>query len=180
MQSQKNEYLKAIEKTLKDWNKKLESLKSKAGEDYEKTREQLGEKCAAAKELAQKIHGASEDTWHDMKEQYEAISHEVHSLFNATKHTYVETVEPQLKDWGTKLEALKCEAAEKKDVLAEDYHNMVEEARERYEHARKEFHTIKEASGDSWKELSVGFEKAWTDFKEAFDRATEKFKQHYN
>ena len=73
-----------------------------------------------------------------------------------TKQAYKDKLEAQLEEWRAKIAQLKAQADKKEAV----------------EHKMKE---LANASGEAWRELKSGVEKAVDDLKVSLEKASSKF-----
>lgn len=93
------------------------------------------------------------------------------------KEEYIDKLAAQLKDWSATIDKLASKtellAGEQKVKLLE----QLEELRTKRLDAQVKLNQLRESTGESWKTLEQGMEKAWGDMKEAMHKASEKFKQ---
>lgn len=96
------------------------------------------------------------------------------------KEEYIDKLAKQLKEWGAQIDTLKAKAgvkagkegAEIKKALGEDLNKLNAMMKD----AQKKLQDIKGKSGDAWKSLAQGTNKAWADLREGVHQAAEKFK----
>ncbi len=92
------------------------------------------------------------------------------------KEEFIERMDKQLKEWGAQIDLLKVkagkEAAEIKIAIDKD----VVVLNKMMKDAQKKLQGISGKSGEAWKSLSQGLNKAGADLKEAMRQAAEKLK----
>jgi len=92
------------------------------------------------------------------------------------KEEYTDKLAKQLKEWGIQIDVMKAKAekegAEIKIAIGKD----IEKLNKMMKDAQKKLREIEGKSGDAWKSLSQGVNKAWIDIREAMRQAAEKFK----
>lgn len=84
-------------------------------------------------------------------------------------------MEEQLQLMREKLDAAKEKAVVSGKNIREYYKEEVEKMEEKYEEFRYKLTLLRNSSGPAWTELRQGFENAFQEFKEAFNKAKEKF-----
>ena len=183
MEFNKKEYIEKAEEQLKVLRTKFDELKVKAGGMKEKAKDEY-DKCfeifhAKLDECHNKItqlKETHEETWVELKKSTDNARQELHDMWLAVKQAYVDKIEPQLKDCGEKIEELKGKAVHVQAEARAKHEQHVEEALKKLEHARVKLNELKNSSGEAWHELKVGVDKAWDDFRQAFENAAAKFK----
>lgn len=94
----------------------------------------------------------------------------------AIKKAYQEKMEAQLKEWQTKIDALKAKADRAKAEQKIKYDEQIESLRSKQQHVREKLDELRSASEGAWEEVKSGVEQAWQDLRNAYERAVEKFK----
>jgi hypothetical protein len=92
-----------------------------------------------------------------------------------TRQTFHDRFKVELGEWGSKVEALKEQAAKAESDAQAKVKPHVEQVQTRLEHARDRLTEIAGSTDEAWGKLREGFEKSWLDLKTAFDAASKVF-----
>ena len=91
------------------------------------------------------------------------------------KSAYRNKLEARLDQWRADIDKLQAKAREAGADARLEYDKQINNLRDQQDKARKKLGELDEASGDAWKDLKSGFEKAWDDLGSAVKNATERF-----
>ena len=91
------------------------------------------------------------------------------------KSVYREKLEARLDQWRAEIDKLQAKAAEAGADARKEYQDQVDALRAQQEEARQKLKDLDEATGDAWKNLKSGIEKAWDDLGDSVKNATERF-----
>ncbi len=94
-----------------------------------------------------------------------------------TKETYENTVEPQLKEWASKVDDLQATIDKKKEDVRSQYRDQLAELRRKQEEVRKRLEVLKHTGNEGWTEIKGGLDRALEDLKEGVNSALSKVKQ---
>ncbi|RJP65891.1 MAG: coiled coil domain-containing protein [Candidatus Abyssobacteria bacterium SURF_17] len=92
------------------------------------------------------------------------------------RKAYREKMEAQLKEWSAKIDLLKAKADKAGAEAKIEYHQRINELRQKKEIMRGRLEELKEASGEAWDSLKSGVQKARDDLKKGVESAIAKFK----
>lgn len=92
------------------------------------------------------------------------------------KHEYLEKMEVQLTQYNTKLEELRNKALHVQTDMRREYLSQIKLLATKRDQLREAYGQLKEASTGAWEDTKTGTEKVFADFKEAFDKAIDRFK----
>ncbi len=81
---------------------------------------------------------------------------------------YVEKMEAQLKRWKARVDELVAKAEGTKADAKIEYHKRVDDLKAKCQAAQVKLDDLKTASGEKWKVLRSGLERAWDDIEAAF------------
>lgn len=92
------------------------------------------------------------------------------------KDAYAEKMEPQLREWGAKLDELKAKADKAEASAKIEYHKQIDSLRSKQDATGAKLRELRAARDDAWEAIKQGVEGAWTEMKNAMDQAAAKFK----
>ena len=92
-----------------------------------------------------------------------------------TRQTFHDRFKVELGEWGSKVEALKDQAAKAEATAQAKVKPQLEQVQTRLEHAKERLTEIAGSTDEAWGKLREGFEKSWLDLKTAFDAASKVF-----
>jgi len=90
------------------------------------------------------------------------------------KDLYQKKLESKLKEIKARMEMLEAKAVQAKAEFKPEYQKHLYELRQKREALRSKLDEIKKSSGEAWKDLKSGMEKAADDLKQAIDKAIDK------
>lgn len=93
-----------------------------------------------------------------------------------SKKAYIEKLETKIKEWTAEFDKLKEMADRSEAKIKEKYHRGIEDLRVGREDIKKRIQKLKEASGETWRELESETEKKWQDIADAIENLKSKFK----
>lgn len=93
------------------------------------------------------------------------------------KESYTERMEAHLKELATRIGELKVKADNAKVTARSEYQKQIEELRVKQKELRTKLDKMKGTSGEAWKDLKTGVEKAAQDLRDSLNQAISKFKQ---
>ena len=91
------------------------------------------------------------------------------------KEEFIEKMDKQLKEWGAQIDLLKVKAGKGSAEIKIAIDKEVVVLNKMMKDAQKRLQEISGKSGEAWKSLSQGINKAGADLKEAMRQAAEKF-----
>ena len=94
-----------------------------------------------------------------------------------TRQTFHDRFKVELGEWGSKVDALRDQAAKAEANAQAKVKPHVEQLQTRLEHARERLTEIAGSTDEAWDKLREGFEKSWLDLKTAFDAASKVFEE---
>jgi hypothetical protein len=92
------------------------------------------------------------------------------------KRAYQQQMEAQFKEWSAKVDVLKAKAERAEARVKVGYYDVIEQVRTKQQQLRQRLDMLRNAGTGAWEDLKGGVEKAWTELKTAFDRATGRMK----
>lgn len=92
------------------------------------------------------------------------------------KEEFIEKMDKQLKEWGAQIDLLKVKAGKGSAEIKTEIDKEVATLNKMMKDAQKKLQEISGKSGEAWKSLSQGINKAGADLKDAMRQAAEKFK----
>ncbi|MDH3558792.1 MAG: coiled coil domain-containing protein [Deltaproteobacteria bacterium] len=92
-----------------------------------------------------------------------------------TKQAYKDKLEAQLEEWRAKIAQLKAQADKKEADAKIAYSKRIEELNSKKEAVEHKLKELANASGEAWRELKSGVEKAVDDLKVSLKEASSKF-----
>lgn len=92
------------------------------------------------------------------------------------KQAFQQKLEAQLREWDTKLDALKAKAYETKDEMRADYEKQLEVLAGKRAAAQTKIQDLRLRTEDAWEDLKGGTEKAWDEMRKALDLIASRFK----
>ena len=92
-----------------------------------------------------------------------------------TKQAYKDKLEAQLEEWRAKIAQLKAQADKKEADAKIAYSKRIEELNSKKEAVEHKLKELTNASGEAWRELKSGVEKAVDDLKVSLEKARSKF-----
>ncbi|GBD97828.1 MAG TPA: coiled coil domain-containing protein [Nitrospirae bacterium] len=97
-------------------------------------------------------------------------------MSGASKKAYIEKLEAKLREWSVDIDKLKEKAGNSEAKIREEFHKRIEDLQIKREDIKKRLRKLKEASGETWKDLRSGTEDLWQDMKAAIEKVKSKFK----
>jgi chromosome segregation ATPase len=91
------------------------------------------------------------------------------------KDAYRRKLEARLAQWRAEIDKLEAKAREAGADARIRYETQIEEWRGKEQDARRRLEDLDRASGEAWKDLKAGLEKAWDDLGRAAKTAAERF-----
>ncbi len=92
------------------------------------------------------------------------------------RKAYREKLEAQLREWNAKIEELSAKADKARAQGKIEFLEQVEKLRARRTDVEAKLRDVRSASGEAWKSLWAGAERAAADLKQALEEARQKFK----
>ena len=92
------------------------------------------------------------------------------------RKAFREKMEAQLREWNAKIDLLKAKADKAEADAKIEYHQRISELRKKRDILQVRLAEFRGASGEAWKSLKEGVQKAGEDLKTALETAIEKFK----
>jgi len=92
------------------------------------------------------------------------------------RQAFREKMEAQLREWTAKIDQLKAKTDQSKADAKIEYHQRINELREKRKIMQGRLDDLKGASDDAWESLKTGVRKAGDDLKNAVENAVAKFK----
>jgi hypothetical protein len=92
------------------------------------------------------------------------------------KQEYMKTMEVQLSEYNAKLAQLRTKALKVQTDMRREYLSQIKILESKRDKLRQTYGQLKEAGAGAWDDAKEGTERAFVDFKEAFDQAINRFK----
>jgi len=92
------------------------------------------------------------------------------------KESYQKKLQAQLDEWSADIDKLKAKADKAEADTKLEFHQKVEELKEKRAAANAKLTELKAASDDAWEDLKTGAESAWLSLGESVKSATSRFK----
>ena len=92
------------------------------------------------------------------------------------RDAYIDKMEAQLREWGTKIDELKAKADKAEASAKIEYMKQLDSLKAKRDAARTKLGEIRAAGEDAWESMKSGVEGAWSELKSAIDGAANKFK----
>ena len=91
------------------------------------------------------------------------------------KSAYRQKLEARLDQWRAEIDSLQAKAVEASANARMEYEKQVDDLRDKQKDAQAKLKELDETSGEAWKDLKGGIEKAWDDLGDAVKSAQERF-----
>ena len=92
------------------------------------------------------------------------------------KEAYEKKVQAQIDEWNADIEKLKAKGAQAEADAHINYHDQIEELRQRKDTVSKKLAHLKEANDESWEDLKAGLEEGVDLFKSTVDSIKSRYK----
>jgi hypothetical protein len=89
-----------------------------------------------------------------------------------TREAPVGAMEKELKEWGTKLDALVAKADTAATEAGVDHRKRVDDLKAKYRVAQSKLDELKATGSDKWQTIETGVEGAWNELRAAFKELT--------
>ena len=195
-------YQEKFETQLKEWSIKLDDLKARVEKlkaelktKYEERIEDLKTRQEALQKKLEELKESGEETWEQLRtgieksfnELKDSLDHtisifkekgeEVSEIVSRKKKFYVQKVEAELKEWGTKIDELKIKAEKLKGDIQIKYLEQIAELRSKREVLENKLRELKESGDEAWEDLKEGVDNALGDLRMGLKRAVARFKK---
>ena len=94
---------------------------------------------------------------------------------SSVKQAYQKKMEAQLDAWEEQLMKLEAKAIELGEDVKKEYEQQLDELRQQHDVARQKLDELKRSSAAGREDLKLGVELAWSELKEALDKAASRF-----
>ncbi len=92
------------------------------------------------------------------------------------KEAYIQRLQAQLDEWGAEIQKLKAKAGKAEADARIEYHEILEDLKEKQEKAKGKIKELRQAGDEAWKDMRSGIENAWNNLRESVKSAISKFK----
>ena len=92
------------------------------------------------------------------------------------KEAYLSKREAELKEWDAEIMKLQAKAEQAKAQVQIVYYEQIEALRVQQTTVRDQLAEMRQATGEAWESVKVGFDSAWTELKSGLAGAAAKFK----
>ena len=92
------------------------------------------------------------------------------------KEAYLSKREAELKEWDAEIMKLQAKAEQAKAQVQIVYYEQIEALRVQQTTVRDKLAEMRQATGEAWESVKVGFDSAWTELKSGLAGAAAKFK----
>ena len=92
------------------------------------------------------------------------------------KEAYLSKREAELKEWDAEIMKLQAKAEQAKAQVQIVYYEQIEALRVQQTTVRDKLAEMRQATGEAWESVKVGFDSAWTELKSGLADAAAKFK----
>ena len=92
------------------------------------------------------------------------------------KEAYLSKREAELKEWDAEIMKLQAKAEQAKAQVQIVYYEQIEALRVQQTTVRDKLAEMRQATGEAWESVKVGFDSAWTELKSGLASAAAKFK----
>jgi uncharacterized coiled-coil DUF342 family protein len=94
-----------------------------------------------------------------------------------SREEYIDKMSKELKEWSAKIDELESQFGTVSEGMKSAYEQRILDIKEKRDEMSRKLQEVRGASGDAWKTLTTGMDKAWDDFKDAFKSSVDKFKK---
>ena len=94
-----------------------------------------------------------------------------------SREEYIDMMSKQLKEWSAKIDELESQVDTVSAEMKSAYTERILYIKDKRDAMSRKLQEVRGASGDAWKTLTTGMDKAWGDFKDAFMSSVDKFKK---
>ncbi len=94
-----------------------------------------------------------------------------------SREEYIDMMSKQLKEWSAKIDELESQFGMVSEDMKSAYEQRILDIKDKRDEMSRKLQEVRGASGDAWKTLTTGMDKAWDDFKDAFMSSVDKFKK---
>ena len=95
---------------------------------------------------------------------------------DTTRETHQHQMETMMKDWGSRLDALKARADKASADAKVEMHAQVVELGKLQDAAKKHFEEFKASSKDTWKDVRTDVEAQWASLSTSVENLMKKIK----
>ena len=92
------------------------------------------------------------------------------------KEAYLSKREAELKEWDAEIMKLQAKAEQAKAQVQIVYYEQIAVLRVQQTTVRDKLAEMRQATGEAWESVKVGFDSAWTELKSGLAGAAAKFK----
>ncbi len=92
------------------------------------------------------------------------------------KEAYLSKREAELKEWDAEIMKLHAKAEQAQAQVQITYYEQIAALRVQQTTVRDKLAEMRQATGEAWESVKVGFDSAWTDLKSGLAGAVAKFK----
>ena len=92
------------------------------------------------------------------------------------KEAYLSKREAELKEWDAEIMKLQAKAEQAKAQVQIVYYEQIAALRVQQTTVRDKLAEMRQATGEAWESVKVGFDSAWTELKSGLAGAAAKFK----
>ena len=92
------------------------------------------------------------------------------------KEAYLSKREAELKEWDAEIMKLQAKAEQAKAQVQIVYYEQIAALRVQQTTVRDKLAEMRQATGEAWESVKVGFDSAWTELKSGLASAAAKFK----
>jgi len=94
----------------------------------------------------------------------------------STKKAYQQKLNAKLDEWNADINKLKAKADSAEADVKLEYHEQIENLKEKQTAAEQKLNELTQASDAAWEDLKAGTESAWNSLGNAVQNATARFK----
>jgi len=92
------------------------------------------------------------------------------------REQYLEKLKAQLDAWNAELAKWEAKARGAQADMRIEYEKQVEIFRRQRDQGLEQMHKVQAAAGESWRDLVRGADDAWEKMREAFEKASSRFR----
>jgi chromosome segregation ATPase len=92
------------------------------------------------------------------------------------RDAYVETLKARIDEWNADIAKLEARAKEAEASGRAEYHEQLNELRERRDEGLEQMKKAQESGDAAWDDMHAGFEAAWESISNAFQNAMRRFR----
>lgn len=94
----------------------------------------------------------------------------------STKQAYEQKLKAQLDEWDAEIKKLEAQARQASADEKLKQQEQLNDARSKHEQTRKKLDELQASSEQSWEDIKVGADRAWTELKDTMESVRKRFR----